>query len=104
MTADHKCIEVIQPDKLPELKGINTLEPYEVWMEGYACTGESAPHRFLGEAKAENFNFACYLIVLNWCLKFGGGIDDFNTYYNPKTNSYWGCRCYSNEKDSMYFG
>lgn len=102
MTADHKCIEVIQPRKLPKLKDFDKLKDFEVWMEGYACTGQSAPHEFLGKIKAENFNFACYLAVLGKCLS--SDIDDFNNFYDVKNNSFWSCKCFDNESDAMYFG
>ena len=102
MTVDHKCIEVIQPRMLSELKDFDKLKAFEVWMEGYECTGQSAPHEFLGKIKAENFDFACYLAVLGMCLSYN--VDDFNNFYDVKSNSFWGCRCYDNESDAMYFG
>ena len=106
MTANHKCIEVIQPCVLPKLQDYDNLKEFEVWMEGYACTGQSAPHALIAKIKAENFQLASYLAVLSNNLKFGlvDGINDFNSYYNPKRCSYWGCECFDNEKDSMYFG
>ena len=76
------------------------MKEYEVWMEGYRATGESAPHRFIGKAEAETFKDACYIAVKNWC----SSEEDFKKYYNSENQSFWGCRCFDNERDSMRFG
>lgn len=106
MTANHECIPVQQPSIRKFEDSIMGLETYEVWMEGFACTGQSAPHQFIGKIRAENFDFACYLTVLKWCISDNilTGVDNFNEYFNVQNNSFWGCKCYDNEPDSMYFG
>lgn len=69
---------------------------YEVWIEGYAATGEYAEASRLGEDgelfSGNTFADACRnaIIKLKW-----------NTnYYNEQSNSYWGCRFYDNEQDA----
>ena len=85
-------------NKIPRKK-VRKMKEYEVWMEGYRATGESKPHEFIGKVEAESFKDACYIAVKNWCSE-----DSFKRYYNPEEQTFWGCRCFDNEKDSMYFG
>jgi len=72
---------------------------YNVWVEGYSATGQSAPAQQLinpnsdsGMWEADSFKEACKkaLIGLKW---------DY-LYYNEASNSYWACRFYDNEKDA----
>ena len=85
-------------NKIPRKK-VRKVKEYEVWMEGYRVNEGSKPHEFIGKVKAETFEEACYYAVRDWCKNKA----DFYRYYDPKKQSYWGCRCYDNEKDSMYF-
>ena len=58
---------------------------YEIWSEGYVCTGNRSTAYFHGKQEAESFNEAC---------------DNFfktDKYYNPNTMTYWGCHLYDNE-------
>ena len=76
------------------------MQYFDVWMEGYSATGQSAPHQFLGKVKAETFKDACYIAVKKWCKNE----KDFERYYDADKQAFWGCRCFDNERDSMYFG
>lgn len=73
---------------------------YEVWMEGYSCTGQSKTHEFIGKVKAESFEQACEIAVKKWCSK-----ESFEKYYDSENQTFWGCKCYDNEIDAArYFG
>lgn len=72
------------------------LKTYEVWMEGYNCTGQSKQHEFIGAVKAESFEKACEIAVKQWCKS----VADFDKYYDAKTQTFWGCKCYDNESDA----
>jgi hypothetical protein len=65
---------------------------YEVWIEGYAATGQRDRARFLGVYTAENFNDAAEMAAR---LKLG----EMN-YFNKAVPSFWGCKFYDNEADA----
>lgn len=69
---------------------------YSLWVEGYACTGESGPAHFLGSFDAISFNAA----VEKWNEtnnkhKEWGDL----TYHNGNWYA-WGCRIFDNEADA----
>lgn len=61
---------------------------YDVWMEGFVCTGESSKAHFVGSVKAETFKKACDKLFNNDIL------------YDPINLTHWGCRLYDNEADA----
>jgi len=71
---------------------------YEVWIEGYVATGESAvAHRlesidgkYLWEG--ETFNDACIEAMKGCNLPM--------PFYDKERNAFWGCRFFDNEKDA----
>ena len=76
------------------------LKEYEVWMEGYAATGESDSATLIGTARARNFAQACHIVMCNKYLsnykleRHAPGRWD----YDPSKLSYWGCQLFWNEK------
>lgn len=62
---------------------------FEVWIEGYACTGNSGTAEFLSIEEADSFSEACKkaLIRNGWDM----------SYYDEERNQYWGCRFFDNE-------
>lgn len=71
---------------------------FEVWVEGYACTGESGTAQRIAR-KGENtiwegrsFQEACEnaLKTLDWDMD----------YYNTEVNTYWGCSFFDNESEA----
>lgn len=92
------------------LKPINhhpELMEYEVWMEGYAATGESGGATLIGKAKARNFAQACHIVAatnhLEWIAKENA--PDYKEYstpgrwdYDPSNLSIWGCKLYWSEE------
>lgn len=69
---------------------------FEVWMEGYAATGESAGAEFYGSYEAGTFKEAVGKAVEK-------GIKDKKlqeSYYEPNKLTYWGCRFFDNESEA----
>ena len=63
---------------------------FNIWCEGYSCTGESGTHWYVGCSKGRTFEDACYRYFESYP----------NEDYDKRNNSIWGCRLYDNEKDS----
>lgn len=64
------------------------MKHFEIWMEGYAATGERSGTTYHGTILANSFKDACV-------KKFQ---DD--RYFNPKTLTYWGCKLFDNGIDA----
>ncbi len=64
---------------------------WEVWMEGYAATGESSPAKYCGSYRAESFREAASF----WVAEHGE-----QQYFDETGPSYWGCRFFDNETDA----
>lgn len=92
---DRNGIErTIKPiDHYPELK------EYEVWVEGYAATGESGGASLVGKARARNFAQACHIVMCNRYLKsYKLERDTPGRWdYDPSRLSYWGCGLFWSE-------
>lgn len=82
------------------------LKEYEVWMEGFAATGESSGASLQGKAMARNFGQACHIVMCTTQLKYIEKQNDPNNKdyvnasrwdYNPNEFSYWGCGLYWSE-------
>lgn len=67
------------------------MKEYEVWVEGYCCTGESSGAEFLGKYKAPNFIEACR----EACICKGVPFE----VRDDKPIS-WGCGMFDNEADA----
>jgi hypothetical protein len=89
------------------------LKEYEVWMTGYAATGESDVASLYGKAKARNFEEACHIVAcksyLEWTEK--DQIEGKSNYdagrwdYDPHRLSFWGCTFHwSHELAAKTFG
>lgn len=76
------------------------MKEYEVWMEGYVATGERGKHRLVGKYEAESFPEACKKAALDLAR---GDIPTYYRYFDEKKNSWWACRFFDNEADSMEF-
>jgi hypothetical protein len=61
---------------------------FEIWMEGFAATGESAGASSHGEVEAPTFREACV-------ARFKG-----DNLFEEKSLTYWGCRLFDNEADA----
>lgn len=70
---------------------------YDVWVEGFAATGQSSIAQFMGTFKGDTFeeaaNAACkaFFSEYNPSLYRGG---------DGQPPSYWGCRMFDNEMDA----
>jgi len=85
---------------------------FEIWMEGYAATGEHSPANLIGKSKGKTFEEACDNFrysedILGWnkevIVKKGSPLgldknpDGTNRYNRP---SIWACRLWDNEADA----
>ena len=68
------------------------MRKFNIWEEGYACTGESGTAQFLGSVYAETFKEACD--------KFVAKHPEYREYYDPEKLAIWGCRLFDNESDA----
>lgn len=68
------------------------MKDFEIWVEGYAATGEHAPASFEGIYAGNSFKEACVEMMLDksWDLR----------YYDKERNTYWGCRFFDNEAEA----
>ena len=84
-----------------------SLKEYEVWISGYAATGESATASLVGKAFARNFAQACDILMcrlhLEWIEKVNS--PDYKEYcpprkwdYDPHKLSDWARGLYWSEK------
>jgi len=58
---------------------------FEVWIEGFAATGEGAPASLKGKVLAKTFREACCRVFKN------------DNLFNAEDLTYWGCRLFDNE-------
>lgn len=95
---------------IPPINHHPELMEYEVWMEGYAATGESAGASLVGMVKARNFAQACHILVckqhLEWIEKENnpnnkGYCDAGRWDYNPNRLTYWGCKLFWSRELAM---
>lgn len=91
----------------PSINHFPELKEYEVWMEGYAATGESAGAHLVGKAEARNFAQACHIVMCEQYLKqaqtenspeYTHYIDASRWDYDPRSLGYWGCRLFWSEE------
>jgi len=61
---------------------------YEVWLEGFAATGEHGRARFVTSTYAYSFAEACDAAV--------EALGD-DSHYNRERLTYWGCRFFEDE-------
>lgn len=74
------------------------MKVYEIWLEGYAATGNRGTARYLGSSAGRSFKDACRRALIS-------AGSDLKNYYDPVKNTYWGCNFYDNEADARkYFG
>ncbi len=92
---------------IPPINHHPELKEYEVWIEGYAATGESSGASLLGNARARNFGQACHIVMCRDHLKFmeEENAPDYKPYstparwdYDPQRLSYWRCSLYWSEE------
>lgn len=69
------------------------MKTYDIWMEGYNITGNSAGACYVGSAEGSTFRKACQNYAganPGWALH----------YYDPKSNDYWGCGLFPTENQA----
>ena len=68
------------------------METFDIWMEGYAITGNHSNASFVGRFKGIDF--------LDACKNSMKEDEEADKYYNEKNNTYWGCKLFNNESDA----
>jgi len=69
------------------------MKVYDIWAEGYACTGESGGATLVGRVCAETFQEACN--------KYATDNEGFKRLYDPERLTYWGCKLFDNRHDAQ---
>lgn len=66
---------------------------YEIWSEGYCASGDSGKATYHGFSEGKTFRAAC--------KKFAENNTSFNSFFDEKNNSYWGCRLFDSKEKAM---
>jgi hypothetical protein len=91
----HRSVEEALELERSVLSNDTSLKTYEIWVEGYACTGQSATASLVGSSEGRTFREACLAYAVSKKHE-----DGFINYFNPVDCSYWGCRWFDNETDA----
>lgn len=69
------------------------MKTWDIWIEGYVATGNTAGHRLMGKAEGNTFREA----VINFTNS-----DKANSWgtFNEDRLSFWGCRVFDNHEDA----
>jgi hypothetical protein len=65
------------------------IREYEIWMEGFAATGQSGPAQILGSQRGRSFKEAVLLFVKDH--------PQYKKDFDPENLRIWGCQLYDNE-------
>lgn len=94
------------PAEIKEIEFRQPVKEYEIWMEGYAATGEYGPAQMIGKGIGTTFDEA---VKDYMSKKPNHGIEEngrkrYTTdeaYYNRKSNwNIWACNLFDNEADA----
>ena len=69
------------------------MKEFEIWIEGYSATGESAPAMFIGKCVASTFKEACETFIDDKGQNLPLDV-------NRQHPSIWCCRLFDNEQDA----
>lgn len=74
-------------------KGVESLAKhgwgrYEIWREGYTCTGEYSPETLVCYGWGKSFEEACRRTLRN------------DRDYDPEKNTIWGCKLYPTQEQA----
>lgn len=72
------------------------MKEYEIWSEGFACSGDRGNATFHGKQNADSFEEACDIFFNGNELYRGLLAGDRKT----KIRAFWGCRLFDNEIDA----
>lgn len=72
------------------------VKEFQIWVEGYSCTGEHQGAKFLGTSEGTDFNAAVRKFIFKDNLDF----DDIKYNEDGGFWTRWGCRLHDNEKDA----
>ena len=69
------------------------MKQYNIWSEGYVCTGNRSGAIYHGTATGKTFKAAC----IDY---FSDKENDERGDFDKKDMTFWGCRLYDNEVDA----
>jgi len=75
------------------------LKNYQVWMEGFAVTGQQAQAHLVGKIGAESFDEACIKLLGDSLDKDDKKSDGYRRLSNNEM-CVWACGLYNNESDA----
>lgn len=95
-----KKVEQIFERPAPKANGDVRL--YDIWIEGYAITGNDAQASFLGQEYGRNFKEACHVYMCKRYLQSQAyqGEEAGRWDYNANTQKEWGCQLYETEEEA----
>ena len=67
------------------------MHTFDIWSEGYSCTGQHDGAAFHGRSRGTHFKDAC--------INFFEDYPDSHLY-DQESNTYWGCSLFDNEGDA----
>lgn len=73
--------------------GIIELKLYQIYAEGYQCTGQSSSAFFVGESYGRNFKEAC--------VNYAKTDKKFAEYFDIERMTLWSCRLFDNLHDAQ---
>lgn len=77
------------------------MKVYDVWVEGYAATGEHGRAWKMGSAPAESFADACKAVFMRSIKnEYGDFVDRDIGLFDPEELSYWRCYMYPTEAEA----
>ena len=88
-----EAIENIINKYIDKYKRENDMKLFEIWMEGFAITGQRAVAQKLGEAYGATFEDA----IKNYMSK---NLDHGIQHDDNRGYHIWACKLYDNEKDA----
>lgn len=62
------------------------MQEYQIWSEGYRCTGNVGTAHFHGTSQGSTFKEALG--------NFAKNNSEFSVYFNDELLTYWGCRLF----------
>lgn len=74
-----RLLLLVTPESCPE-------KDWDIWVEGYAATGERRNHYRIGIGRGTTFREAC--------LDLAKKDDEFRKHFRAETLSFWGCRLF----------
>lgn len=83
----------------PDPREISGLKEWEIWMEGFAATGQSEKAQLIGVYEAETFDEAVQKYIQGEIAEHGTSTVELNRFGQGR-HAIWGCELFDNETDA----